>query len=251
MLEVTDVSKRFGGVQALNGVTLGIEAGEIFGLIGPNGAGKTTLFNVISGVYYPDGGRVVLQGTDITGLKPHEICGRGIARTFQLVQPFAEMTVLDNVGAGRLFGREGREGRISLRRARDEARDLLRFGKLEGREVRRAATLTLSERKRLEMVRALATGPTLLLLDEVMAGLNQAEAEEMGEIVRALPQAMRLTVLFIEHNVRLVTGLCTRLAVLDYGQIIAQGEPEAVVRDEAVIRAYLGDRWARRMASRA
>ncbi len=243
ILEVLDVSKRFGGVQALQRIALQVEPGDIFGLIGPNGAGKTTLFNVISGFYRPDDGKVRLQGVDLVGLPPHQVCRQGIARTFQIVQPFAGMSVLDNVAAGVLFGRDGGTHR-TLDAARAVARGLLPFGKLEGREHAPAGTLTLSERKRLEMVRGLGTAPRLLLLDEVMAGLSPAEAAEMVRLIRAIRQKFDLTILLIEHNVRLVTAVANQVAVLNYGVVITQGRPADVVTNAEVIKAYLGERWS-------
>ncbi|MGH2371977.1 MAG: ABC transporter ATP-binding protein [bacterium] len=243
LLEVLGASKSFGGVQALRGVTLSVEGGDIFGLIGPNGAGKTTLFNVISGIYRPDEGRVRFAGNDLVGLHPHQVCRGGIARTFQIVQPFAEMSVLDNVAAGALFGRQGGAHR-SLDDARALAHRLLPLGKLDGKGPRPAGALTLSERKRLEMVRGLATGPRLLLLDEVMAGLTPAEAAEMIGIIRTVRGEFDLTILLIEHNVRLVIELANRVAVLNYGTIIAEGRPQEVVANSEVIKAYLGERWA-------
>jgi len=241
LLEVIDVSKRFGGVQALKRVTLEVKRGEIFGLIGPNGAGKTTLFNVISGIYRPDAGRIRFDRAELIGLQPHQICRRGIARTFQIVQPFAGMSALDNVTAGILFGRHD-GARPSLREGRKAAQRLLAFGKLEGKGDRPASTLTLSERKRLEMVRGLATSPQLLLLDEVMAGLNAAETEDMVRLIKVFREEFDLTILLIEHNVRLVSKLANRLAVLNYGVVIATGQPEEVVRDPEVIKAYIGER---------
>ena len=243
ILEVLDISKSFGGVRALQRVTLRVEEGTIFGLIGPNGAGKTTLFNVISGLYTPDEGRVRFDGTDLKGLPPHQVCRGGIARTFQIVQPFTGMSVLDNVAAGVLFGRHD-GARRSLEEGRNVARRLLPFGKLDGKGHMPAGTLTLSERKRLEMVRGLATGPRLLLLDEVMAGLTPVEANEMIGIIRAVRQELDLTILLIEHNVRLVMELANRVAVLNYGVVIAEGRPGEVVTNAEVIKAYLGARWA-------
>ncbi len=241
LLEVIDVSKRFGGIQALQRVTLEVERGEIFGLIGPNGAGKTTLFNVLSGIYRPDEGRIRFDSIEVVGLQPHQLCKRGIARTFQIVQPFAGMSTLDNVAAGVLFGRHD-GARPSLEEGRKVARRLLAFGKLEGKGDRPASTLTLSERKRLEMVRGLATSPQLLLLDEVMAGLNPAEAEDMVGLIKAFREEFDLAILLIEHNVRLVTKLANRVAVLNYGVVIATGRPEEVVTDPEVVKAYLGAR---------
>jgi branched-chain amino acid transport system ATP-binding protein len=242
LLEVQRVSKSFGGVRALDDVTLEVEAGQLVGLIGPNGAGKTTLFNVVSGAIRPDGGRVRFRGRDITGFPPHLVCHAGIARTFQVVQPFGRLTVLDNVVAGWLFGRRGAEGRIRRTVAEDGARELLEYGKLGAKAGRPAGTLTLSERKRLEMVRALATGPDLLLLDEVLAGLNAQETEEMAAIVRRLVRDLALAVVLIEHNVRAVMALSETVVVLSYGTVIARGEPAQVARDPAVVTAYLGER---------
>jgi branched-chain amino acid transport system ATP-binding protein len=242
LLEVQGVSKHFGGVRALDGVSLAVEAGQLVGLIGPNGAGKTTLFNVVAGAIMPDAGRVVFRGHDITGRPPHAVCHAGIARTFQIVQPFARLTVLENVAAGWLFGRRGAAARASRAAAEAGARDLLEYGKLAARASIPAGTLTLSERKRLEMVRALATGPDLLLLDEVLAGLNPQETEEMTAIVRGLARSLGLAILLIEHNVRAVMALSERVVVLGSGTVIAHGEPAAVARDPAVISAYLGER---------
>jgi branched-chain amino acid transport system ATP-binding protein len=242
LLEVERVSKHFGGVRALDGVSLTVEAGQLVGLIGPNGAGKTTLFNVVAGAIMPDGGRVVFRGRDITGRPPHAVCHAGIARTFQIVQPFARLTVLENVAAGWLFGRRGVATRAGRAAAEAAARELLEYGKLAARASTPAGTLTLSERKRLEMVRALATGPDLLLLDEVLAGLNPQETEEMTAIVRELARSRGLAILLIEHNVRAVMALSERVVVLGSGTVIAHGEPSVVARDPAVIAAYLGER---------
>ncbi len=239
LLEVEGVSKRFGGVQALTGVTLEVERGRLVGLIGPNGAGKTTLFNVISGIFRPDQGRIRFGEQDLTGRSPHETCHRGIARTFQIVQPFARLSVVENVAAAVLFGRKGK--RLRRQAAEREAEGLLRYGKLSEKARRPAATLTLSERKRLEMVRALATGPDLLLLDEVLAGLTPQETEEMGEIIRQVQRELGLAILLIEHNLRAVMSLSESLVVLNHGTVIANGPPEAVASNPEVIKAYLGE----------
>ena len=242
LLEVVRLSKTFNSLRVLEGVSLSVERGETFGLIGPNGAGKTTMFNVISGFLRPDEGQVRFHGDDLVGLPPHQICRKGVARTFQLVQPFSDMTVLDNVAAACLFGKQRF---ASIQNARRRARHLLELIKLEARAVEPAGSLTLSERKRLEISRALATGGELLLLDEVMAGLTPAESQEMGAIIRQMQAELGLTVLIIEHNVRLVTGLSHRMAVLNHGCIIAQGAPAEVVRVPNVIKAYLGERRSR------
>jgi branched-chain amino acid transport system ATP-binding protein len=246
ILEVEGAVKRFSGVTALDRVTLRAEKGETLGIIGPNGAGKTTLFNVISGVYHPEEGRVLFRGEDVTGLRPDEICSRGLGRTFQIVQPFSHLTVLDNVAAGCLFGMKREEKAHSLKAARQIAKEFLSFGRLEGREQRLAGELNLSERKRLEMVRALATGSDVILLDEVMAGLTPPEAQEMIVTIKEFRERLHITILLIEHNVRLVVGLSHRIVVLDYGEVIASGRPEQVVQDPAVIKAYLGEHWVQR-----
>jgi branched-chain amino acid transport system ATP-binding protein len=240
LLELVDINKNFGGVRALDQVSLQVEAGAIVGLIGPNGSGKTTLFNIISGFLRPDAGQMRFNGTDLVGRKPHEICHQGIGRTFQLVQPFAALTVLDNVAAAALFGQQPRKS--SLRQARQAALRLLELGKLAVRADRLAGTLTLSERKRLEMLRALATGPRLLLLDEVMAGLMPSEAQEMMEVMRTLHRELGLTILLIEHMVKLVTDLSSGMVVLNFGKLIATGRPEEVLRHQEVVEAYLGKR---------
>jgi len=244
LLEVRKVSKRFGGVRALNDVDLDVEAGQLVGLIGPNGAGKTTLFHVISGVLRPDAGRIRFRGRDVTRCAPDAICHAGIARTFQVVKPFARLSVVENVAAACLFGRQRRAatGRLGRREAEARARELLEYGKLASKAEWPAGTLTLSERKRLEMVRALGTGPDLLLLDEVLAGLNSQETTEIAAIVRRLVDELRLAILLIEHDVRAVMALSHEMIVLNYGTVIARGDPVAVARDPAVVEAYLGDR---------
>ncbi len=241
LLAVEQVVKDFGGVRALDGVDLAVEPGQVVGLIGPNGAGKTTLFNVISGVFPPTAGRVRFHGEDLLGLRPDQVCHRGIARTFQIVQPLARMTVAENVATAHLFGRRAGSRGITRRAAVAKARELLAYGKLGNVADRPAGALTLSERKRLEMVRALATEPDLLLLDEVMAGLNPQETDELAGIIRRVRRQLRLAILLIEHNIRAVMALSETMVVLNYGTVIARGTPEAIAADEAVIRAYLGE----------
>ena len=241
LLDVQKVSKRFGGVRALSEVDFQVEPGELLGLIGPNGAGKTTLFHVISGVLRPDGGRVFFRGKDVTGFPPHALCHEGIARTFQIVQPFSRLSVVENVAAGFLFGRPRDGGRLGRKEAEARALELLEYGKLAPKARWPAGTLTLSERKRLEMVRALATGPELLLLDEVLAGLNPQETDEMAGIIGQLRRQLGLAIVLIEHNLRSVVTLCEEMVVLNYGTVIARGHPAAVSRDPSVIQAYLGD----------
>ena len=240
LLSVESATKRFGGLTANNSVSLAIETGEIVGLIGPNGAGKTTLFNCITGYMHPDEGRLVFDGTDITRMRPETICGLGVARTWQVVRAFGRMTALDNVVCGALK----RTNRVS--KARAEARELINFTELEGRADMPAATLTLADKKRLEIARALATQPRLLLLDEAMSGLTPFEAAMAVQLVRRIHQELRITICVVEHVMEVVMPLSHRVVVLDYGSKIADGPPEQVVRNELVIRAYLGERRAAR-----
>jgi len=238
LLEGQRVSKSFGGVQALDRVDISVDRGEVVGLIGPNGAGKTTLFNVICGLA-PTAGRVVFKGEDVTGLSADRICRRGIARTFQLTRPFAELSVRDNVAAAVLFGRNhGAVGRLGD--ARHAADRILSWVKLDRRKETLANDLLFSERRRLELARAVATGPELLLLDEAMAGLTVAEAEDMVEILEGLKRELALTLLVIEHVMKVVMRVCDRIVVLDYGRKLAEGTPAEVASHPAVIDAYLG-----------
>jgi ABC-type branched-subunit amino acid transport system ATPase component len=233
LLEVERVSKGFGGVRAVAGVSFAVDEGELVGVMGPNGSGKTTLFNVIAGALAPDGGQVRLGGRRISGLAPHRVCAHGVARTFQLVRPFAGLTALENVLVGRLFGR--RAGAT----AGAEAERLLTLVGLEGRGGVPAARLTLIDRKRLELARALATAPRLLLLDEFLAGLNPAETAAAMALIRRLV-AEGTTVLMVEHIVWALMELSTRIVVLSAGEKIAEGPPDAVAADPAVVDVYLG-----------
>ncbi|HET7341649.1 MAG TPA: ABC transporter ATP-binding protein [Methylomirabilota bacterium] len=235
MLEVDRVSKGFGGVRAVSNVSFTVAEGELVGIMGPNGSGKTTLFNLIAGALAPDAGRVRLRGEDIAGLPPHRICARGVARTFQLVRPFAGLSALDNVLVGRLYGRAagGRAEAVA------EAHRLLALVGLEGRAGVPAARLTLIDRKRLELARALATSPALLLLDEFMAGLNPTETATAMALVRRL-LGEGLTILMVEHIVWALMDLSRRIIVLSAGEKIAEGAPEAVAADPAVVDVYLG-----------
>jgi branched-chain amino acid transport system ATP-binding protein len=235
LLEVERVTKEFGGVRAVNGVSLTLEAGGLLGIMGPNGSGKTTLFNLIAGALRPDAGTIRLDGEDIAGLSPHRVCARGVARTFQLVRPFAGLSAIDNVLVGQLYGR----GRATTAAAVREAERLLTLVGLEGRGRVPAADLTLIDRKRLELARALATSPRLLLLDEFMAGLNPAETATAMALVRRL-LAEGLTVLMVEHIVWALMDLAARIVVLSAGEKIADGTPAAVAADGAVIDVYLG-----------
>jgi branched-chain amino acid transport system ATP-binding protein len=233
LLSVEAVSKHFRGVRALDGVSFRIAPGELFAIIGPNGAGKTTLFNMIAGELAPDQGAISFAGERIDGLSPDRICRRGIGRTFQLVRPFPGLSVEDNVIIGALLRHP------SVDEARRRANDALRRLDLFDKRVQRAAALTLPDRKRLEVARALATEPRLLLLDEVMAGLRPTETDRMIAILRELNGA-GLTILLTEHVMRAVMALATSVLVLHHGAVIAQGAPQAVVRDPAVVHSYLG-----------
>jgi branched-chain amino acid transport system ATP-binding protein len=235
MLAVSGVSKSFRGLKAVSGASFEVAEGTIAGLIGPNGAGKTTLFNVIAGVYRPDEGSVAFQGRDISGLRPDQVCAAGIGRTFQIVKPFAGLSVLDNVIVGAL------QRSRDVAAARSYAAAIIDKLNLGSKRDLPASSLTLPDRKRLEVARALATRPRLLLLDEVMAGLRPTECDQMVEVFRELNRAEGLTILLIEHVMRAVMALAQRIVVLNYGQIIARGAPEEVVRHPAVLECYLGE----------
>ncbi|MCP9910444.1 ABC transporter ATP-binding protein [Cyanobium sp. BA20m-p-22] len=249
LLQVENVGVRFGGLQALQGVDLEVQQGEIFGLLGPNGAGKTTLFNVISGLTAASSGNVSWQGASLAGLSNHRIARLGIARTFQNLRLFSSLSCLDNVLVG--MHQHGRQSPLaallqtqSFRRREaqlhQQALELLALFQLEAAAQLNAASLSYGDRRRLEMARALASRPQLLLLDEPAAGMNPAEKDELRELIRRIRDQFKLTVLIIEHHVPLMLGLCDRLAVLNFGQRIALGSPDQVRRDPAVIEAYLG-----------
>ena len=235
MLEVRHVSKSFRGLRAVNDASFEVPAGSINGLIGPNGAGKTTIFNIIAGVYAPDGGEIVFEGKRIDRLRPDQVCAAGIGRTFQLVKPFAGLTVLDNVIVGAL------QRSKNVSEARILSGTILRKLSLDAKAQLPASSLTLPDRKRLEVARALATRPRLLLLDEVMAGLRPTECDQMVEVFRDINRAEGLTILLIEHVMRAVMALARHIGVLHHGVVIARGTPEQVVRDPAVLECYLGE----------
>ena len=243
ILRLDAVSKRFSGLQALRDVTLTINKGEVLGLIGPNGAGKTTLVNTVCGVTPASSGKLTFLGKDITGIKTYQAARLGLSRTFQIVQPFAEFSALDNVAAAALFSQQGE----SLKSAREEARAHLAFVGLDAQAGQSAATLTLAMRKRLELAKALAMKPKLLFLDEVNAGLNRAEVERATKLIHQLA-ADGITIVMIEHLMKVVLNVCTRIAVLHNGQLIADGQPRDVIKNPAVVDAYLGQQYAQRNA---
>lgn len=236
LLQVQGVTKRFGGLQALTQIIFDLPAGQILGLIGPNGAGKTTLFNTINGIYKPEEGRILFREKDVTGKKPYELAKMGMARTHQIVRPLNELTVHENVMVGACFGRENH----NLGQASEIATEILEFVGLTVKPDQLAGSLNVAQKKRLEMARALAARPYLLLLDEVLAGLNSSEIGSMVETVLKI-RDQGVTIIMIEHVMKAVMNVSDRLLVLDYGQQIAEGTPEEISKNEKVIEAYLGD----------
>ncbi len=241
ILEVRNISKFFGGIRAVHDVSFALAPGEIVGLIGPNGAGKTTLVNVMTGVYPPSGGTVLFEGSRVTRQRPYQAARRGISRTFQIVQPFPAMTVVENIAAGGLFA----GGLADRRAAEHDAMAHLDFVGLGDFAQAPAASLTLPDRKRLELAKSLAMKPKVLLLDEVNAGLNAAEIDGALDLIRQI-SASGITILIIEHLMKVVLSLSHRILVLHHGELISEGAPDAVVNDERVIEAYLGSKFAER-----
>lgn len=247
VLEARGLTRRFGGLVAVNNVCFAVNSGEIFGLIGPNGAGKTTLFNLVTGMIPPSSGQMLYHGEEISRLRPHQIAAKGIARTFQNIRLFSNLSALENVMIARhlqtssgllkgVFGAAAQEERNT----RKAASELLELVGLHDRAEEKSRNLPYGEQRRLEIARALALNPRVLLLDEPAAGMNLTEKHQLSEFIRQIRDRFNLTILLIEHHVPLVMGLCDRIAVLDFGQLIAMGDPAHVRNDRAVIEAYLG-----------
>ena len=234
ILEVSNITKRFGGLVAVSDLSLSVSKGEILGMIGPNGAGKTTAFNMISGYYKPDSGQVTFNGKNVTGLRPDQMCKLGLARTFQVVKPFPQLSVLDNVIVG-AYNRTSNK-----QEARQKALEILNFLGMGHMTEQLAGGLSVAGRKRLEIAKVLATDPQMILLDEAMAGLRPKETDEIIELVRQISQ-QGVALLLVEHVMKVIMSLADRIVVIHHGEKIAEGEPQEIVRDKAVIDAYLGE----------
>jgi branched-chain amino acid transport system ATP-binding protein len=240
LLEVTGVTKNFGGLTALKDVTFAIPRQRIIALIGPNGAGKTTLFNVISGVYVPNSGSVRIKGQDITGKPPHVICKIGIARTFQIVRPFLQMTSLENGMVGAMFGNQKE---LSFKEASEKAQECLEFVNIADKRDMITGNLTLPDRKKVELAKALASNPKIVLLDEVICGLNPTEIVSTMELIRRIRDHLKVTVFWVEHIMGAVIRLADHIIVLHYGEKIAEDTPQRIVSNPKVIDAYLGEQY--------
>jgi len=237
ILDIKNLSVSFGGLKAVDDFGLELKYGEIVGLIGPNGAGKTTIFNLLTGVYTPSSGEIVFMGKNIKNLKPYDICSQGIGRTFQVVKPFLNRTVLYNVMVGSFLRTN------DIKKAEEEAIEILKFTGLINKKDLYGKNLTIPDRKRIEIARALATKPKLLLLDETMAGLNSTETIEAIKLIKKIREEKKITILLIEHIMQVIMALSDRIAVLNYGKKIAEGTPKQISTDEKVIKAYLGEEY--------
>ena len=238
LLETKDLCKHFGGLKAVNNVNMKVEQGQIYGLIGPNGAGKTTFLHSISGIHQPTGGQVIFDGKDCTSAKSHEMCHRGMARTYQIVRSFQAMTVLDNGIVGGIFG-----AGLHREKAEKKAEEYLEFVGFPLSSSVKASTLNTIQLKQVEMARALSTNCKMLLLDEVAAGLTPAELDTIADLIKRMRDEMGVTIIIIEHLMKLIMDVCDYISVLYFGELLASGEPEEIIHNEEVIKAYLGDNF--------
>lgn len=239
LLELNEVTKSFGGLVAVKNLSFHAAEGDVLGLIGPNGSGKTTVFNLVSGIYKPDSGVIRFEGRLISGLKPHKVTSLGISRTFQIVRPFAKMSTIENVVVGLLFGKHSA---TTPRKAGEEAIQILRKVSLQDKAMVLAGTLTLAQQRRLELARALASSPKLLMLDEVMAGLSYSEMSAMVDVLKRIQQEQGITLIIVEHVMKAIVNFCTRIVVMNEGEKLVEGTPSEVMREERVIAAYTGRR---------